>query len=165
MLSIRKIFSLLLIIGLMSINTFARTLNDWKNVQSLVRGLKVNVTLKDGRVIKGKLAETKTDRITLSIDKQKTEFKKDEVAKVTKIDPMAKFFQSITMAGVSTVGVITGAVAGVGVGIEQGSKEDLLSIAKGAASGVENGVAAASISGRKEAMQIVELGEVIVYIE
>lgn len=163
--SIRKLFSLILIIGLMSINTFARTLNDWKNVQSLVHGLKVSVTLKDGRVVKGKLTQTKPDALTVAVDKQKIELKKDNVIQVTKIDPMAKFLQSIAMAGVSTVGVVTGAVTGVGVGIEQGSKEDLVSMAKGAASGVENGVAAGSLSGTKEAMQIAEPGEVIVYKE
>jgi hypothetical protein len=165
MLSTRKIFSTILIIALMAISTFARNLNDWKNVESLVKGLKVNVTLKDGQIIKGKLATTKTNSITVMVEKQKMEINKDVVARVTKIDPTTKFFQSLATAGTSTVNVVTGVFTGAGVGIERGSKEDLVSIVKSSAEGIGNGVATADAINKEQVKQLSEVGEVLIYQE
>jgi hypothetical protein len=89
---------------------------DWSALSAVTRGSKLEVKLKDGKTVKGKLSGVSDTALSLSVKDKPVELKQEDVASVYKVGA-----KSATKATLIGLGVGAGAGAAIGTAADAGS--------------------------------------------
>lgn len=98
------------------------SVRDWEAVKAVPAGEKLNIRLKDGKNVEGKLSGISNDTLTLEREKKNIDLNREAIAKVYRL---VKRSAGKAIARSMAIGAGVGFGIGAGVGIWGGSYEDL----------------------------------------
>ncbi|MDT5059695.1 MAG: hypothetical protein QOH63_154 [Acidobacteriota bacterium] len=99
----------LLLSPVASAQNAAAPTHDWSALSAVTRGSKLEVKLKDGKTVKGKLSGVSDTALSLSVKNKPVDLKREDVASVYEVS--AKSATKATLIGMG-VGAAAGAVIG-----------------------------------------------------